>query len=354
MATYLRYKASQNAIIQSKTQEEYTEAVRLMKHEEMKWQKSMEDSLLSLYEELLQDAFRHLPMGEEVVVVPTRSLGVLPIHAAFYEDSGRKHYLIEDYEISFIPNCTILDLCYEQEEEGRHRDSLFAVANPLPPYDLEYSEWEVEEIGKFFPEKEVHSKQEAREVLLSGEGRWGVLHLATHGFYDLSAPLRSRLSMGEDVSLTLEDIVKGVIRSGSWMVCLSACESGLSDYRDVADEQIGFQTAFLYSGIPTVIGSLWTVDDFTTALMMIKMYEGIFRDGKSKAQALRNAQLWLKDLTAREALEIIRGHSKELERACRMLPERLTLLSTEISAEHPDSQPFSHPYYWAGFQLFGV
>ena len=350
----MRYKASQNAIIQSRTPEEYAEAMRLMKDQEMKWRKSMEESLRVLYEELLQDAFRHLPTGEKVAVVPTRSLGVLPLHAAFYEHHGRKHYLIEDYEITFAPNCIILDLCHRREEEGRNRDSLFAIANPLPPYNLEYSEWEVEEIGKFFHEKELHFKEEAKEVLLSGMDRWGVIHLATHGLYDLGAPLHSRLSMGEDVSLTLEDIVNRVRKSGCWMVCLSACESGLSDYRDVADEQIGFQAAFLYGGIPTVVGSLWTVDDFTTALMMIKMYEGIFRDGKSKAQALRNAQLWLKDLTAREASEIIKGKSGELEHASKAFPERLAILLSDISAEPSDSCPFSHPYYWAGFQLFGV
>jgi CHAT domain-containing protein len=160
--------------------------------------------------------------------------------------------------------------------------------------------------------------------------------------------------MGEDVSLTLGDIVNRVKKSKCWLICLSACESGLSDYRDVADEQIGFPAALLYGGVATAIGSLWTVDDFTTALMMIKVYEGIFRNGDSKAQALRNAQLWLMGLTVHELKKTITSQLLELENASRASPEKLKHLLNEISADLPDSRPFSHPYYWAGFQLFGA
>jgi CHAT domain-containing protein/tetratricopeptide (TPR) repeat protein len=372
---YSNYKSVTDKIRPLLLEEKVVEAGKILKQEEEKWFKTMDDTLKILYNELIGPVFKRFDKGEKVVLIPNRALNILPLHACFYETAnepndsesieyskasgkriavhGKRKYLLDDYEISYAPNCNILDLCHKRDVE-RRKDNLFAVANPAPPYNLAFSEWEVEEIGKLFDTKEVYIKEEIKDKLLYKIANYNVIHLSTHGIYDLSSSFNSKLLLGKDIDLTLEEIFDKIRIDKSWLVSLSACESGLVDYRDIADEYIGLQTGFLYAGAPTVIASLWTVADFTTAFIMIKTYEYIFKHGLTKSKALRKAQLWLKDLTAGEVSEILQKKEIELEYNVKMAAGDLMPLRIAIKSEDPQSKPFAHPYYWAGFQLFGA
>lgn len=407
---YSNYKSVQENVNKLRAEKEYIEAGKAIKEAEGTWFKTMDDTLKTLYDELMGKVFSRFDKGEKVVLIPNRALNILPLHACFYEeypspkpsptrgegfkgisspsmgeDKGegekrfKRRYLIEDYDINYAPNCNILDLCHKREaerrEEGgtlkeerrRKRDestpssfrpssarSLFAIANPSPPYELAFSEWEVEEIAKLFDNKEVFSKQAAKDALVNNADSYEVIHLSTHGIYDLGSSFNSRLRLGRDSDLTLEEILEKVRISKSWLVCLSACESGLTDYRDIADEYIGLQTGFLCAGAPTVIASLWTINDFPTAFIMIKTYESIFKEGLKKSEALRKAQLWLKELTAEDALKLLKDKELELESSVKMAVKDISPLKIAISSKDPKSKPFSHPYYWAGFQAIGA
>jgi CHAT domain-containing protein len=92
------------------------------------------------------------------------------------------------------------------------------------------------------------------------------------------------------------------------LVALSACETQLGRLTG-GDELVGLQRAFIYAGTPSLVGTLWSVDDEATAELMLRFYHHL-QDGVGKAAALRQAQL-------------------------------------ETMAEHP------HPYFWAAFGLVG-
>jgi CHAT domain-containing protein len=57
------------------------------------------------------------------------------------------------------------------------------------------------------------------------------------------------------------------------LVTLSACETGLTTSTAMTDEYIGLPSGFLYAGSMNVVSSLWAVDDFATAILMIKFYQ---------------------------------------------------------------------------------
>ncbi len=369
---YSNYKSVQENVHKLRAEKTNIEVGKAIKEAEGTWFKTMDDTLKILYDELMGKVFSRFDKGEKVVIIPNRALNILPLHACFYEehpspkpsptrgeDKGegekrlKRHYLLEDYDISYAPNCNMLDLCHRREKE-RSKNNLFAIANPSPPYELAFSEWEVEEIAKLFDNKAVFSKQEAKDALVNNADSYGVIHLSSHGIYDLGSSFNSRLRLGKDSDLTLEEIFEKVRVNKSWLVCLSACESGLTDYRDIADEYIGLQTGFLCAGAPTVIASLWTINDFPTAFIMIKTYEYIFKQGLKKSEALRKAQLWLKDLTAEDALKLLKDKELELVSSVKMAVEDISPLKIVISSKDPKSKPFSHPYYWAGFQAIGA
>jgi len=72
------------------------------------------------------------------------------------------------------------------------------------------------------------------------------------------------------------------------LVVLSGCQSH-SGKRTLGDDIIGLSRAFLYAGSPSVMASLWSVDDDATKLLMVAFYSHL-RQGLSKADALRAAQ----------------------------------------------------------------
>jgi CHAT domain-containing protein len=132
-----------------------------------------------------------------------------------------------------------------------------------------------------------------------------VLHLACHGQFRADSPWFSALQLA-DGPLTLREAA-GLPLAGRTVV-LSACETGLSRIAP-GDELVGLVRGFLAAGAPTVLSTLWTVDDSTTASLMRTFYARLLA-GRPAREALREAQVLLRE-------------------------------------EHP------HPYHWAPFVLHG-
>jgi CHAT domain-containing protein len=90
---------------------------------------------------------------------------------------------------------------------------------------------------------------------------------------------------------------------------------------------LGLQRAFQVAGARSVVASLWHVPDKETHQLMREFYRRVWADKPlSKAEALRQAQLWLLEETKR------RGG---LER------------------ERPAAKGPPPPYVWAAFVLSG-
>ncbi len=132
------------------------------------------------------------------------------------------------------------------------------------------------------------------------------------------------------------------------LVTLSACETGLG--RPAGTEGfVGFSQALFLAGARSVLVSMWKVDDTATSLLMVRFYENVLgkRPGLKgpmpKAEALKEAKSWLRNLTA-----------KEIETEAARLPS-LERVGTRPGVVRPGSgpRPFAHPYYWAAFILIG-
>jgi CHAT domain-containing protein len=56
---------------------------------------------------------------------------------------------------------------------------------------------------------------------------------------------------------------------------------------------VGMVRGFLYAGAKRVVASLWKVDDEATGELMSVFYRGMLQEGRTPADALRQAQLTL-------------------------------------------------------------
>ena len=122
------------------------------------------------------------------------------------------------------------------------------------------------------------------------------------------------------------------------------------DFQRAPDEFIGLPATFLQAGAAGVIGSLWPVDDTSTALVMMKFYELHFAKAMEPALALRRAQLWLRDAARSE----VGAFLLEMVRSGRLSPSQEAMLRKSLSGGAAHDRPYAHPYYWAAFQFYGA
>ena len=73
---------------------------------------------------------------------------------------------------------------------------------------------------------------------------------------------------------------------------LSGCETGLGEVEQ-GEGSFGMQRALQIAGVGATVGSLWTVSDEKTNLLMQRFYTNLWDKKLPKLEALREAQLWL-------------------------------------------------------------
>src|SRR5262249_17381869 len=141
------------------------------------------------------------------------------------------------------------------------------------------------------------------------------------------------------------------------LVTLSACESALGR-QEGGDGLLGFTQAFLLAGSRSVCLTLWQVDDTATALLMDRFYRNLLgkrEDGAKpmrKAAALPEAQQWLGDDSAKDALERLGLLTNGIVRGERPAREEMKAVPMPKDAGK-DYKPYAHPRYWAAFILIG-
>jgi len=340
----------------------YQQQRMIAKRQVGEWLGFMKAALNRLHRELmepvrrrLRDKRQHMGGSERLIIVPNRGLAILPLHACWWEEGGDTKHLADEYVCAYAPSLYILQRSLSRGRGLTPRDRLLGLANPTR--DLAFAEWECEEVGKALGGDRctLRRQEEAtKQGLFDVVRRHQLLHFSCHGLYRLGAPLQSALMLA-DATLEMGEVMARMELRHTWLTVLSACETSLGDYREVADEQFGLPLGFLVAGAPTVWGAMWAADDFSTALLMKTAYRNL-RDGMDKPEALRAAQLWLRGLTAKEIYELLEGEQVAVARPRGAQPEL-----EDIKKEYmlriifdPAEKPFAHPYYWAAMQCVGV
>jgi tetratricopeptide (TPR) repeat protein len=152
---------------------------------------------------------------------------------------------------------------------------------------------EARTISLLFHDPLVMIGPDAREGRVKAEmGKYDILHFATHAVPDSENGLRSHLILApeppdspEDGELEAREIIG--IPLTARLTVLSACETGQGQQTG-GEGLLGLVWAFRAAGCPSVVASLWQVNDQATAKLMEAFYKNL-QSGARKDDALRSA-----------------------------------------------------------------
>ena len=288
--------------------------------------------------------------NDRVVVILPPALAMAPLGAS---SADGEPSLIERYEIRYAPTLAAALAADTRAREQREDDRAMALINGgevdadlLPAAQFEQQHLAAWSGGEFTLVSGFEGRPQELLTQLGGADVW---HFVGHGVWDSAAPERSGLQVSYSQLLTVADIRGLSGQARPRLVFLSACETGLIGYNGDVNQYVGIQPALLQMGATGVVGSLWPVNDVATALLSAKFYDA-WAEGRSPTAALRAAQLWLRDVRARDAAAYVRQQIAD----GRVSADSTTAILAHLAAYAPHDRPFIDPFYWAGFRIFGA
>ncbi len=270
--------------------------------------------LQSLYKLLFAPLRDALAAYTRLIIVPHGPLHQLAF-AALYDGQA---YLIEQYEISYLPRAGLLPHCTQAQARTSTTKAMvamtfgYSVGGQLPHATQEAQQVALLTNGQAFLEEAATTAQ-VRKVA----AQCRLLHLATHGNFRADNPLFSGLALA-DGWLTTLDVFDLHLQAS--LVTLSACQTGCHVIAD-GDELLGLMRAFLVSGTASLVACLWAVEDQATEQFMTHFYQKL-ANGLTKGAALRATQIYL--------------------------------LHSQARQDSNGSATYAHPYFWAPFFLVGA
>lgn len=240
----------------------------------------------------------------QLIILPDEELGFLPFEVFVSDtikpkgsDFRKLSYLNRKYQISYISSYEQL-FQFRSKPGKKAKATIYAFApfvskgirldtlNLLP---LESSGKEINYISKYFRTKVFKNERAGEQSLRRAFQRESVITLSTHGIMNPVHPMQSRLLLNPsepDGSLYLFEMMSLKIRSS--LVILNACNTGMGKLQ-VGEGIMSMARGFQFAGVPSVITTLWPIDDQSSATVM-KYFFQYLHDGMDQRAALMKAR----------------------------------------------------------------
>ncbi|MBF2015490.1 MAG: CHAT domain-containing protein [Rivularia sp. T60_A2020_040] len=233
---------------------------------------------------------------ETLVFVQDGLFRSIPMSALMDKNQGK--YLIEKYAIATTPSLRLTAPKTDKRKANRAMIFYFDQASEIDRkvfQPLAFISKEIEALQKVFS----NTRQLTDQDLTSSDSNqkpkktgYPIIHIATHAQFGI-IPEDTFLVIGKNQKLTISDLEKTLRKfdddiNGIDLLTLSACQTAAGDERAT----LGLAGIALEAGVNSALASLWSVDDQSTSILIKNFYANL-QAGKSKAQALQQAQLAL-------------------------------------------------------------
>jgi len=255
--------------------------------------------LLELYKILITPIWEHLITYETIIVVPSSFLYNIPFSGLF---DGNK-YLIQKKNIVIEPSSQI----FIHGLINNDKVSFESINAFLSPKDiLPGAESEKKIISRLFQSKLIANSNFNK---ISKNISEDILHISAHGNFNSDEPLLSTISINENESISVIDIYTYDLSSVK-LALVNTCVSGVVEIT-MSDDLIGLVRGLLTAGCSSVVNTLWKLNDKVAPVFTESFYTTL-KTNKDPVKAFNEG-----------INKIITSHE------------------------------FSHPYYWACYQIYG-
>jgi len=180
-----------------------------------------------------------------------------------------------------------------------------------------------------------------------------LVHISSHFRFRPGDATNSFLVLGDDQVMTLA-VMKEMANlfQGVELLTLSACDTAAQRPDSNGREVDTFAELAQRLGAGAVLASLWAVTDRSTAQLMTRFYTSREGGKRTKAEALRYAQMDL--LYGRNGAGDADPKGYGMPRRAISDDEDIVVETQyRIPFKKHKTKPFAHPYYWSPFILFG-
>ncbi|MBA2706096.1 MAG: CHAT domain-containing protein, partial [Blastocatellia bacterium] len=259
--------------------------------------KPIKDATVQLYAALIAPVQAEVDRSDTLLIVPAAELYYLPFHAlGRANQDGSLSFLIEQKPFAYLASADLLNTVTSVSggDSVRGSPTLALLALGNPDGSLPAATEEVSALGRIFSSATIFTGKDAT-VARVAQSTAGIsyVHFATHGFINSLDPKETYLLLaGQPDRLSVKDIIEDNYKlslDGTRLVTLSACDTNIGGY-DPSAVYSSLARAFSKAGAPTVVASLWSVNDVSTRDTMKNFYQQMAA-GQSKAEAMRRAQL---------------------------------------------------------------
>lgn len=268
-----------------------------------------------LYDILLKP-FNAEIKGKDLIIVPDGELLYIPFDILLSSNPKKNEmdfrslpYLIKDHAINYGPSATILfgrrakhihqpiDLAafaptYNQNQQYKnlvynHPDSIMTLL-PIPG-----AKAEVGKISTIYKGTVFEGSAASESAFKIEASKYNILHLSAHTIIDNDNPMYSKLVFSpvsdkkDDGLLNTYELFN--MKLGAELAVLSACNTG-NGRLQLGEGIISIARGFFYAGVPSVVMTLWSVEDASSAQLMELFYKYLHK-GLPKDEALRQAKL---------------------------------------------------------------
>jgi len=264
-----------------------TEIIRSLLDNRKMYEPDFIEKSYFLYEKLVK--ISQCQSQEDLFIVPDGILAFLPFEMLL-TDTVEKHlpnkmaWMLKNHACGYAYSATILALQNKEKVKGA---SVLAIA-PIfknTSKELRQTSFELKAFDDIEHKKIVDQQASIANFKRLSKG-FEVLHFSTHASAKDSITQQPTIDLF-DGKIHLADFY--VLQSKAHLAVLSACETGLGEVK-TGEGVMSLSRGLSYSGIPSLVTTLWAVNDQSTAKIIRDFYIEL-NDGKDKIKALQEAKL---------------------------------------------------------------
>ena len=266
-------------------------------------------SAYRLYTKLIQP-FENQFINSNLIIIPDGKLNYIPFDALLSElpdtiqniQFNELPYLIKKYNINYSYSGNLLFSLSKKHKPKKNvlafapeynNDSILVGKSYLKLSPLPGTKKEVESISKKMETKTFLGSNASVNNFLANYQDFDILHLATHAIINDSVPSLSQLAFSQNTGghekkeLYTSDIYN--LKINARLTVLSACNTG-SGKLNKGEGVMSLARGFIYAGCPSIVMTLWEVED-NSGTDIMSLFYSYLKKGNKKDQALRKAKL---------------------------------------------------------------